>query len=81
VFWVSRWLYLVIAGIAALLSSVYIVYDLQVTRLHDFAGHSLLGHRPCTYEPLNVVSCPQLIMGGKQYAISPDEYVFAALSL
>ncbi|KAL6754840.1 inhibitor of apoptosis-promoting Bax1-domain-containing protein [Haematococcus lacustris] len=49
--WRTRVLFLVIAGVAALLSAAYLVYDLQ------------------------------LIMGGKQYAISPDEYVFAALSV
>lgn len=50
-FWISYWLYLVIAGVAALIFAAYLVYDIQ------------------------------LIMGGKKYQISPDEYVFAALNV
>jgi FtsH-binding integral membrane protein len=50
-FWISKWLYLVIAGVAALIFSAYLIYDIQ------------------------------LIMGGRKYQISPDEYVFAALNV
>ena len=47
----TRILYLVIAGIACLLFSAYLLYDIQ------------------------------LVMGGRYYSISPDEYVFAALNI
>jgi hypothetical protein len=36
---------------------------------------------PFSGPPSHLMAWLQLIMGGKQYAISPDEYVFAALSL
>lgn len=51
VFWVSRTLYLLIAGFGALLFSFFLLYDIQ------------------------------LVMGGRKYSISPDEYVFAALTI
>lgn len=49
--WRTRILYLIIAGIACLLFSAYLLYDIQ------------------------------LVMGGRYYSISPDEYVFAALNI
>lgn len=51
IFWINNIVYLVIAGVSALLFSAYLIYDIQ------------------------------LIMGGKTYSLSPDEYVFAALSV
>jgi FtsH-binding integral membrane protein len=51
IFWINKIVYLVIAGVSALLFSAYLIYDIQ------------------------------LIMGGRTYSISPDEYVFAALSI
>lgn len=50
-FWISKVLYLVIAGFACLLFSAYLIYDIQ------------------------------LVMGGRYYSISPDEYIFAALNI
>lgn len=51
IFWKSKTLYLAIAGIAAILFSAYLVYDIQ------------------------------LIMGGKTYSYSPDDYIAAALAV
>jgi len=50
-FWVNKVLYLVLSGIACLLFSAYLLYDIQ------------------------------LVMGGRYYSISPDEYIFAALNI
>lgn len=51
IFWINRIVYLVIAGVACILFSVYLIYDIQA------------------------------VMGGKTHSISPDEYVYAALSI
>lgn len=50
-FYVSKWWYLAVSVIVALLFSAYLVYDIQ------------------------------MVMGGKAYAISPDEYVFASVQI
>lgn len=51
IFWVNRIFHLVIAGIGAMVFTLYLMYDIQ------------------------------LIMGNHKVSISPDEYVFAALTL
>ena len=48
---VSKWWYLTLSVILALLFSAYLLYDIQ------------------------------LLMGGKQNAISPDEYVYASVQI
>lgn len=50
-FWVNKVLWLVLSGIACLIFSAYLLYDIQ------------------------------LVMGGRYYSISPDEYIFAALNI
>lgn len=50
-FWVNKILWLVLSGVACLIFSAYLLYDIQ------------------------------LVMGGRYYSISPDEYIFAALNI
>lgn len=83
-------LYLVIAGFACLLFSAYLLYDIQVCggcsvacAHRQRAGAS--ADRPPALTLLSaacgVLPSAQLVMGGRYYSISPDEYIFAALNI